>query len=262
MTTRYLKTEQIHSGSLILVNREFGLVGQSVNELLPICEDFSRIKLQHRASVLLSKLMDEIQGWNRIVPVSGWRSFQEQQAIWDATREESGLEFTKKYVAQPGHSEHQTGLAIDLGLKQDKIDFICPEFPYHGICQIFRRRAAEYGFIERYPAGKEPITGIGHEPWHFRYVGVPHAQVMERNELTLEEYITFIKQFPYGEKRLSIQLGAQELFVSYLKADLSNGTELNIDERAPYSLSGNNADGFILTEWRKPNACKAELWGA
>lgn len=260
--TLSLLNAQIHSGSLILVNREIGFVGNSTDELLPVREEFSHIKMQRRAVVLLSKLLDDIQGWNSIVPVSGWRSLPEQQAIWDATRKECGLEFTQKYVALPGHSEHQTGLAIDLGLKQDKIDFVCPEFPYHGISQSFRRRAAAYGFIERYPAGKEHITGIGHEPWHFRYVGAPHAQIITRNELTLEEYISFIKQFPNGKRRVSIQFGAQELFVSYRKADLSNKTELNVDERTPYSLSGNNTDGFILTEWRKPNACKTELWGA
>lgn len=260
--TLSLLNAQIYSGNLILVNREFGFVEQSTDELLPVQEEFSHIKMQRRAVVLLSKLLDDIQAWNSIVPVSGWRSLQEQQDIWDDTRRERGLEFAQKYVALPGHSEHQTGLAIDLGLKQDKIDFVCPEFPYHGICQTFRSRAADYGFVERYPAGKEHITGIGHEPWHFRYVGIPHAKIMARNELTLEEYISFIKQFPYGKRRLSIQLGGQGLFVSYRKADIPDKTELNIDERAPYSLSGNNMDGFILTEWRKPNACKAELWGA
>ena len=83
---------------------------------------------------------------------------------------ESGRKFTETYVAVPGHSEHETGLAIDLGLKQDVIDFIRPEFPYEGICQRFRQLAPKYGFIERYPKGKEEVTGIGQEPWHFRYV--------------------------------------------------------------------------------------------
>ena len=85
---------------------------------------------------------------------------------------ENGEEFTNQFVARPGHSEHQTGLAIDLGLKQPDIDFLRPYFPYKGICQTFRELSTDYGFIERYPAGKEAITGIAHEPWHFRYVGV------------------------------------------------------------------------------------------
>ncbi len=64
------------------------------------------------------------------------------------------------------------------------------------ICQTFREKAAKYGFILRYPAGKEHITGIGHEPWHFRYVGVPHAEIMASEGLTLVEYTDFLTGFP------------------------------------------------------------------
>lgn len=63
--------------------------------------------------------------------------------------QENGTEFTAKFVAMPGHSEHQTGLAIDLGLRQPDIDFIRPAFPYEGICQKFRELAPAFGFIER-----------------------------------------------------------------------------------------------------------------
>ena len=108
---------------------------------------------------------------------------------------ENGEEFTNKFVARPGHSEHQTGLAIDLGLKQPDIDFLRPNFPYEGICQTFRELAADYGFIERYPVGKEAITGIAHEPWHFRYVGVPHAKIMVDHNWTLEEYHLHLSPF-------------------------------------------------------------------
>ena len=82
-------------------------------------------------------------------------------------------------MALPGCSEHQTGLAIDLGKAAGYIDFIRPAFPYDGVCGRFRRLAARYGFIERYQRGKEEVTGISAEPWHFRYVGAPHAQLME-----------------------------------------------------------------------------------
>lgn len=267
-----LPNAHIHTGSLILVNGEHKFTDKGTDKetetnkemgaLIPVQERFSSIKMRRRAVVLLSSLMDGIHGWRSIVPVSGWRSFEDQQDIWDDTLKESGLEFTRKYVAAPGHSEHQTGLAIDLGLKQESIDFICPAFPYSGICQTFREMAAGYGFIERYPAGKEHITGIGHEPWHFRYVGVPHAEIMRRNDLTLEEYISFIKQYPYGQRAYGIRFDGQEMQVSYIKAARADSTKLEIDDSAPYSISGNNADGFILTEWRQTNGLKTELQGA
>jgi D-alanyl-D-alanine dipeptidase/carboxypeptidase len=262
MSTLSLPESHIHTGCLILVNREHPFTGNEKEALVLVQESCSSVQLQRRAAVLLANLMEEIQGWESIVPISGWRSFREQQEIWDDTLRESGLEFTEKYVAIPGHSEHQTGLAIDLGLKQENIDFICPDFPYSGICQIFRAKASEHGFIERYPAGKEHITGIGHEPWHFRYVGVPHAEIMSRNDLTLEEYIDFIKQFPYGREAYGIRFGGQDIAVSYLKTAGAGSTSLEIDSSIPYSISGNNLDGFIMTEWRQSNEFKTELRGA
>lgn len=182
MSTVLLKKEDIHKGYLILVNREYGYHEQ--------CQELSHagmwngeeILYERRANRALDDLMKEIGGWEHIVPVSAWRSMAEQQAIWDQSMAESGQEFTQRYVAVPGHSEHQTGLAMDLGLRQEEIDFIRPYFPYEGICQTFRERAAAYGFVERYQADKQSVTQIGHEPWHFRYVGTPHAQIMAQKK--------------------------------------------------------------------------------
>lgn len=160
-----LKEKSIYSGNLILVNPQYPYQTADTDDLIPVTEQNAEIQVSRGAATLLCELMRKINGWNKIVPVSGWRSLQEQQTIWNNSLTENGMEFTKKFVAVPGHSEHQTGLAIDLALKQENIDFICPEFPYSGICQTFRQYAAYYGFIERYPAGKETVTKIGHEPW-------------------------------------------------------------------------------------------------
>lgn len=124
-----------------------------------------------------------------IVLVSGYRSFEEQEQIFRDSVAENGLEFTEKYVAKPGCSEHQTGLAVDLSLNVEPIDFICPAFPYEGVCQTFRKRAAVYGFIERYQKDKEAITKIAAEQWHFRYVGSYHARKICENHMALEEYV-------------------------------------------------------------------------
>jgi len=174
--------------SLILVNLSHGYPADMEQDLIPVHKDYPCILLEREAARALTRLMAELDGWKHIVPVSGWRSWEEQQAIYEESFRENGPEFTKRYVAPPGHSEHQTGLAIDLGLRQGEIDFIRPLFPYEGISQRFRELAPVYGFIERYPAGKEDITGIAHEPWHFRYVGTPHAEKMTVLGLALEEY--------------------------------------------------------------------------
>lgn len=241
-----LNEQSVHTGNLILVNASHGIQGTPKDVLVPACCRFPEILLQRCAATLLNELMKEINGWEYIVPVSGYRSQEEQQRIWDDSLRENGVEFTKKYVAVPGHSEHQTGLAIDLGLKAEHIDFIRPDFPYSGICQIFREKAAKYGFILRYPEGKEKITGIGHEPWHFRYVGAPHAQVMAEADLTLEEYIQFIRQFPHGSRPYLTKSGSRRVCISYFST-FPEKTALN----STCTVSGDNIGGFILTDYMK-----------
>ena len=213
-----LDQEDLHRGILILVNEKYK-IAWDVPKGLAVIGNTGRpeglndktlkrqanadaltghpedVLLERQAGARLEQLMDEIDGWDVIAPVSGWRSRGEQQSIWDESMRDNGSEYTRTYVALPGHSEHQTGLAIDLGLRREHIDFICPEFPDTGVCGQFRERAADYGFVLRYPAGKENITGIGHEPWHFRYVGVPHARIMTEQGMTLEEYTDYIRQF-------------------------------------------------------------------
>lgn len=175
---------------LVLVNRQHPCPAGLSLELVPVHPDCPHILLEREAADMLALLMAELDGWRSITPVSGWRSPEEQAELYRRSLVERGLAFTRQYVALPGHSEHQTGLAVDLGLFQPEIDLIRPAFPCEGICQAFRDLAPSFGFVERYPAGKEAITGIAHEPWHFRYVGRPHAQRMARLGLTLEEYLT------------------------------------------------------------------------
>lgn len=189
MKKRTIPNGAVHSGSLILVGASHRCPELPGRELTPVGDPADRVLLDRRAALLLDRLMEAIQGWHGILPVSGWRSRGEQREIWEESMAQNGAEFTRKYVAAPGHSEHQTGLAIDLGLRGASVDFIRPDFPYEGICQRFRELAPAYGFIERYPAGKEHVTGIAHEPWHFRYVGAPHAESMAQQGLCLEEYL-------------------------------------------------------------------------
>ncbi len=221
-------------GPLILVNREYACRTTEPPRLVSLP---GGIPLERVAAGQLERLMARIRGWDAIVPVSGWRSYAEQQQIWDDTLRQSGRAFTEKFVALPGHSEHQTGLAIDLGRKQEQVDFICPEFPYDGVCGEFRALAAEYGFVERYPAGKEAITGIGCEPWHFRYVGVPHALLMCRQGMVLEEYLPWLRQFG-ADTPLRVCCGGKEYAVWWQQSAA--------DVRGA-AISGDNAGGFVVT---------------
>lgn len=236
----------IHSGLLILVNSEHPIQHMERPVLAPAVSG-SDILLDTRAAAMLSGLISRLGAAGEIVPVSGWRSAEEQQEIWDGSMRENGAEFTRKYVALPGCSEHQTGLAIDLALRADSIDFIRPEFPYDGICGRFRALAADYGFVERYQSGKEDITGIAAEPWHFRYVGRPHARIMCDMGLCLEEYVEYLRSYPYPERLLEVRGEIYEAEVGFAGARDALGLP-----DAPYQVSGNNVDGYIYTLWRKP----------
>ena len=124
---------------------------------------------------------------------SAYRSVEKQQDLLDAEvsrhmredglSEEEALEKALQTMTVPGYSEHNTGLAIDLNgvtaIEDEEYEWLC-------------RHAADYGFILRYPQGKEAVTGIQFEAWHFRYVGQEHAQYMVQHDMCLEEYIAYL----------------------------------------------------------------------
>lgn len=253
MKTINLPYKNIHKGYLILVNEKYPYYEEPERtDLKPVNTLDLNILLEQRTVEFLAHTMKEINGWQQICAVSGWRSLQEQEKIYSQSMLDHGLVFTQQFVALPGHSEHQTGLAVDLGMRKEEIDFIRPEFPYTGICKIFRQSSTRYGFIERYPNGKEHITGIAHEPWHFRYVGYPHAAIMKEKDFCLEEYINFLKQFLYGKTPYIYITESRNIAISYIAANANGSdTQFQIAEDVSYFISGNNVDGYIITEWRQ-----------
>ena len=178
----------------LLVNRARPLAAPiDPGALVEVDEEHPHILLQRQAQRQLGCLLEHIGAGGRIVPVSGWRSHEEQVRLYADSLREHGRVFTETYVAYPGCSEHETGLAIDLGENRPDLDFIRPSFPDEGICRQFSRYAPDFGFILRYPAHKQAVTGIGWEPWHFRYVGVEHARAMTEANLALEEYVALLE---------------------------------------------------------------------
>lgn len=136
----------------------------------------------------LSKMILAAQkeGLNIVVD-SGYRSYEYQQEVWNHNLQEKGLEHTEKFVAPPGTSEHQTGLAIDFACfrNDEYLDDLTENDPE---LIWLMQNAHQYGFILRYPKGKEDITGYNFEPWHFRYVGINLSKYIYENNLTLEEF--------------------------------------------------------------------------
>lgn len=235
------------TGSLLLVNAAHFMPSSAVPDLVCVDPRWPEVQLERRAAGLLNACIRAVGGEHVIVPVSGWRSREEQQAIWDDTLAKEGEAFTRQYVALPGCSEHQTGLAIDLGLASEEIDFIRPNFPYSGVCGAFRKQAADYGFILRYPAGEETVTGIAHEPWHFRYVGVPHAKFMAEQGIVLEEYVALLRR-DYFRRPLTVCAASRTFHIWY--CDEAVQEELSPELGSYCQVSADNCGGFVVTTWR------------
>lgn len=123
----------------------------------------------------------EAKTGERLLILSAYRDDAEQRAELEASGE--------AIAARPGESEHEIGLALDICIRG------CggKSFLKSRAGRLVNRTCAEEGFVIRYPIGKAEVTGFDYEPWHLRYVGAPHAQVMERSRLTLEEYLDLLR---------------------------------------------------------------------
>lgn len=123
--------------------------------------------------------------------ISVYRTVAEQEATVERYLKNYGEEYTKKYVAIPGCSEHHLGFAIDVGIVIDgkiirKVEELLAA---DGLFKIVQAKLSKYGFILRYPEGKEEITKIAYEPWHFRYIDSAEiAKEIEDKGICFEEY--------------------------------------------------------------------------
>lgn len=145
---------------------------------------------------------------------------------------------------QGGYSDYHTGRSFDVGIfpKGQSSNYYKEE----GIYAWLGQNAANYGFILRYPQGKEAVTGEDGRTYTFRYVGVPHAVYMKANNLCLEEYIEQIKQYTTNNP-LQVSGGGHDYQVYYVAAVPNSVTDVPVPSSAPFSISGNNTDGFIVT---------------
>ena len=184
--------ETIQPWNLVLVNQAHELPSSHEISLIELKDGFL---VDRRIYPDLQEMFNEARrsGLSPII-VSAYRTSEEQEALFNQKvnqflDQEKTLKQDRtpaeKWVALPGFSEHQTGLALDIngenGTSQQVYEWL-------------EENSYKYGFILRYPNGKEDITGINFEPWHFRYVGKQVAKTMYQNHLCLEEYLKQQKQ--------------------------------------------------------------------
>lgn len=234
-------------GDLILVNREnpysfeeeeAELVGVIENRTVKYLVKDKYVTVSGTIMERLDTMISECRtatGDTEVGVVNGHRTYQFQDELMQRYIKDRGEEYAKTYVAEPGCSEHHTGLAVDLGAYYED-----------GSSGVFKKTLGapwitencwRYGFILRYTEEKEAITGIGAEEWHFRYVGLPHAWYIMENGLCYEEYIALLLE---GSLEFDLEGKHYTVFRTEESA-------VAIPEGAEYTVSGDNLGGRIVT---------------
>ncbi|MCP3763112.1 M15 family metallopeptidase [Domibacillus sp. A3M-37] len=196
-----LQVIQNPENPLVLVNKEFALpsaytppdlvrpnVQYSFGD-----QDIEKSYMRREAAAALETLFKGAkEDGQYLFAVSGYRSYDRQEEILAAGAAASSEEEALKSIAPPGMSEHQSGLAMDISSESNGFE-LNQSFETTAEGQWLKDHAHEYGFILRYPKGKEDITQYIYEPWHFRYVGGDAAVMIYENDWTLEDYFEQVK---------------------------------------------------------------------
>ncbi|MFG1733059.1 D-alanyl-D-alanine carboxypeptidase family protein [Paenibacillus sp. 843] len=232
--------EQVTRGNLVLVNKDHPLDPEAVpKDIVTLFEHNdlmygyvvldNTIRLSRSVAENFGDMIEAAgqDGVNHFMISSGYRDESEQEQLY----REKGSD----YALPPGYSEHNLGLSMDIGSTQQSIDR-SPEGKW------LKEHAWAHGFILRYPQDKTEITGIQYEPWHFRYVGQPHSMIMKELNLTLEEYLDYLKE--QSSYRTTVE--GKEYEIKYVPVT-SKDMEIEIPAGSEYEISGNNIDGIIVT---------------
>ncbi len=172
----------------VLVNKNHQLdknyIPNDLVKLSLICANEDKFLRQEAALNFEEMCLEARKQGYKIIAVSSYRSYFYQEELYNYYVRTLGEKKALEASAKPGHSEHQTGLVIDIEGSIGKYsDFeTTEEFIW------MKENAYKYGFILRYPKNKKNITGFKYEPWHYRYVGKDVAKIIHENNITLEEY--------------------------------------------------------------------------
>ncbi|WP_026678939.1 D-Ala-D-Ala carboxypeptidase VanY [Fictibacillus gelatini] len=231
--------DNIYKGNLLLVNKDYPIPEKSVRSDIVDLRNLHEwgsgygwlhadIRLSERVAQNFAQMVHaaEKEGVNHFMINSGYRDFKEQNKLYQ--------EMGPDYALPPGYSEHNLGLSLDVGSSQMKMEK-APEGKW------LRKNAWKYGFILRYPEDKTAITGIQYEPWHIRYVGLPHSAIMHEKNVTLEEYLTDLKE----KRNITANVNGKKYAISYYP--VSKTLTIKTPGHCHYEISGNNMDGVIVT---------------
>lgn len=173
-----LPAEPTYIDGVLIVNKEYPLPKDYAPGVNPDAE---------KAFELMAA--DAKKAGYELEAYSTYRSYEYQDVLYTNYVNRDGKENADRYSARPGYSEHQTGLSFDIGEVGREDLRLTEAFGETPAGKWLAENAHQYGFILRYPKGKEHITGYMYESWHFRYLGVELATKVKESNLTLEEYL-------------------------------------------------------------------------
>ncbi len=262
------KKADLTAGELILVNRTNSYRFPDVSALMVKMAsnmDNKTFKISYNTHQLQKNAMDAFNNMMNdfyslfssgdVTVVTSTVSYSEQNEQYKPPA--AGTEILEnENQLSPGFSEHHTGYAFDLKLVSStgKIS----AYDGTGNYKWINDNCYKYGFTVRYPVNRESVTGMKASPSHFRYVGVPHSYIMKENGFTLEEYINDLKKYVSGYEHLYYSVFGYDYEIYYVPASPDGDTTVPVPKNDDYTVSGNNADGFIVTICRASDEIKAQ----
>lgn len=252
-----LPSTDIYKGELILVNSVYDYHFDLGEEKVPV-ESMKNTSYQAKDSEIalnkitinqfnkMFKAFESKTGLNNIRVISAYRTYEYQDGLFSDRVNSDGYYEAKKWVALPGYSEHHTGYTADIAVADEDGD--SHTFTGEDEYSFIPENAWKYGFILRYPNDKTDITNIAYESWHYRYVGKPHAYIMHTTGMCLEEYENYVKSYMYPDKYIDLNINGDEYKIYYVPVSGEEKTKVTVPMFGSYSISGNNSDGFIVTE--------------
>lgn len=164
-----------------------------VNKVYPLSKDYNPGASDELKSSI-DKMIEDAKKEDLDIGIAGdaslygFRSYSTQETLYNDYVDRDGEKEANKYSAKPGHSEHQSGLTVDIKDNKDSSTDLKESFGETSAGKWVEENAHKYGLIIRYPKGKEDVHGYIYEPWHLRHVGEDIAKTVKENSITLEEY--------------------------------------------------------------------------
>ena len=194
-SVRQMEDQLSLGGNLFLVNKEYMIGADYVPDdlVMPdVKKSSSAVLMRKKAAQALEEMFAAAKEEKiTLVAVSGYRSYQTQRAIYNRRRKAAGKAHVERFVAVPGASEHQLGLAMDVS--RSKTAGLKASFGKTKEGIWLAENCYRFGFILRYRQEWEDVTGYGYEPWHIRYVGKEHALRIRELDVPLEEYVEALR---------------------------------------------------------------------